>query len=87
MLMRCDSLQYQDLYNIPQAAFEQALREDEIESEEELEMEKEMELEGDGPEFVAADTDSDEYVILNIYIYSLRSHGGVFTWLRKAKPV
>lgn len=54
-------MQYEDLYNIPQAAFDNALREEELESDEE--MEKEMEIEREGPEFVPADSDdSDEYV-------------------------
>ncbi|EEZ98340.1 protein MAK16 homolog [Tribolium castaneum] len=50
---------YQDLYNIPQTAFEDALRENEVESETE-ETEKEMEIEGeDEGEFVPADTDDE----------------------------
>ncbi|XP_044258842.1 protein MAK16 homolog B [Tribolium madens] len=50
---------YQDLYNIPQTAFEDALRENEVESETE-ETEKEVEMEGeDGSEFVPADTDEE----------------------------
>ncbi|CAH0552078.1 unnamed protein product [Brassicogethes aeneus] len=56
---------YQDLYNIPQTAFDDAVEEREIESEseaeEEMEEEKEIEMENedDGPEFVAADSDDD----------------------------
>ncbi|KAK4883172.1 hypothetical protein RN001_006491 [Aquatica leii] len=51
---------YQDLYNIPQMAFDNALNEEEIESEEENEIEKELELETEGPEYVAAETDDDD---------------------------
>jgi len=58
---------YQDLYNIPQIAFENALNEEEvesaeeeIESETEREQELEKEIEYDGPEFVPADTDDEE---------------------------
>ncbi|KAJ3665038.1 hypothetical protein Zmor_000554 [Zophobas morio] len=53
---------YQDLYNIPQTAFDDALRENEVEEEsegEEVEKEMEMETEDDGPEFVPADTDEE----------------------------
>ncbi|RZC34643.1 MAK16 -like [Asbolus verrucosus] len=51
---------YQDLYNIPQTAFDDALKENEVESEDE-EIEKEMEIEGedDGQEFIPADTDEE----------------------------
>ncbi|KAK5650710.1 hypothetical protein RI129_001739 [Pyrocoelia pectoralis] len=54
---------YQDLYNIPQMAFDNALNEEEIESEVESETEKELELEReieDGPEYVAAESDDDD---------------------------
>ncbi|XP_019874119.1 protein MAK16 homolog [Aethina tumida] len=54
---------YQDLYNIPQTAFDDAVQEKEVESESEaeVEVENEMEMEGDddGPEFVAADSDDE----------------------------
>ncbi|KAF5298589.1 hypothetical protein FQR65_LT09684 [Abscondita terminalis] len=51
---------YQDLYNIPQMAFDSALNEEEIESEEENETEKELELETEGgPDYVAADTEDE----------------------------
>lgn len=65
-------LQYQDLYNIPQTAFEDALKENEVESESEAEEEKEVEMETEneteGPEFVAAysDDDSDENEIESV---------------------
>lgn len=58
------------MYNIPQTAFEDALKEGEVESESEAEEEKEMELEGedDGPHFIAADSDesSDENEIMDL---------------------
>jgi protein MAK16 len=51
---------YQDLYNIPQAVFDDALRENEVESEnEEIEKEMEIELEDNGEEFIPADTDDE----------------------------
>ncbi|KAK9687159.1 Ribosomal L28e protein family [Popillia japonica] len=49
---------YQDLYNIPQTAFDQALREEEVEDEEEAEEEVEMEMENEN-EFIAADSESE----------------------------
>ncbi|XP_076250982.1 RNA-binding motif protein 13 [Rhynchophorus ferrugineus] len=55
---------YQDLYNIPQTAFDEAQEENEIEDEE-VESEKEMELEtegDDGVEYVAANSDDDSDV-------------------------
>nr|CAH7746216.1 unnamed protein product [Callosobruchus chinensis] len=51
---------YQDLYNINEKAFNDALDENEIESEEEPEVEYELETEHDGPEFVAADSDESD---------------------------
>nr|CAI5830637.1 unnamed protein product [Callosobruchus analis]CAI5834443.1 unnamed protein product [Callosobruchus analis] len=52
---------YQDLYNINEKAFNNALDENEIESEEEPEKEYELETEHDnGPEFVAADSDESD---------------------------
>lgn len=65
-VFKASLFQYQDLYNIPQTAFEDALKENEVESESEAEEEKEVEMdtenETDGPEFVPAysDDDSDE---------------------------
>nr|CAI5830636.1 unnamed protein product [Callosobruchus analis]CAI5834442.1 unnamed protein product [Callosobruchus analis] len=54
---------YQDLYNINEKAFNNALDENEIESEEEPEKEYELETEHDnGPEFVAADSDESDDV-------------------------
>jgi hypothetical protein len=48
------------LYNIPQAVFDDALRENEVESEnEEIEKEMEIELEDNGEEFIPADTDDE----------------------------
>lgn len=67
------NLQYQDLYNIPQTAFEDALKEGEVESESEVEEEKEVEFEeeGDGTEFVAADSDesSDEHETMELVCF------------------
>lgn len=65
--------QYQDLYNIPQTAFEDALKEKEVESESEVEDEKEMEIEGedDGPEFVAADSDEESDVVSRCFLVYL----------------
>ncbi|XP_022904237.1 protein MAK16 homolog [Onthophagus taurus] len=60
LLERLQKGVYEDLYNIPQTAFDSALREDEVESEEEVEREEEFEVENDGPQFVAADSDSEE---------------------------
>ncbi|KAJ8931394.1 hypothetical protein NQ314_015691 [Rhamnusium bicolor] len=55
---------YQDLYNIPQQAFDDALEEREVESEaeEEQEVEMEMECETESPEFVAASSDESDLV-------------------------
>ncbi|KAI4457951.1 maintenance of killer 16 mak16 protein-related [Holotrichia oblita] len=56
---------YQDLYNIPQTAFDEALQEGEVEDEneeevdEEVEEEVEMEIENER-EFVAADSESED---------------------------
>ncbi|KAJ8983901.1 hypothetical protein NQ317_006705 [Molorchus minor] len=51
---------YQDLYNIPQQAFDDALTEKEVESsEEEVEVEKETE----GSEFIAASSDEESDVV------------------------
>lgn len=49
------------MYNIPQTAFEDALKEQEVESESDVEEEKELEMEqeGDGREFVAAESDDE----------------------------
>lgn len=57
-----DLLQYKDLYNIPQSAFDNALNENEIESEDEEEYEREMEMEGDGDQYVMADSDDESIV-------------------------
>lgn len=59
--------QYQDLYNIPQTAFDEAMQEGEIEnveSEEENEQELEVEFETE-KEYIAADSESDEDLGLN----------------------
>lgn len=55
--------QYEDLYNIPQNAFEAAINEEEVESEVEEESEKimEMEREDDGKEFIAAGSDESDF--------------------------
>jgi len=54
---------YQDLYNIPQTAFDEAQEENEVEDEEEMEEEKELELEMEREdnciEYVAADSDDE----------------------------
>ncbi|XP_030758202.1 protein MAK16 homolog [Sitophilus oryzae] len=53
---------YQDLYNIPQTAFDEAQEENEVEDEEEeIEMERELEMEGedDAVEYIAADSDDE----------------------------
>ncbi|KAJ8919188.1 hypothetical protein NQ315_012176 [Exocentrus adspersus] len=51
---------YEDLYNIPQQAFEDALEEKEVESEhDEQEIEQEIENEGEEPEFVVASSDEE----------------------------
>lgn len=59
---------YQDLYNIPQTAFDDAMREGEVsdeeeedinDEEEEVEREKEMELSDDVREYIEADSDDD----------------------------
>ncbi|XP_066156551.1 protein MAK16 homolog [Euwallacea fornicatus] len=49
---------YQDLYNIPKTAFEEAEEENEVENEE-IEEEKEMETEDTRLEYVAADSEED----------------------------
>ncbi|CAG9765354.1 unnamed protein product [Ceutorhynchus assimilis] len=52
---------YQDLYNIPKTAFDEAQEENEVEDEEEeIEDEKELEDEADRLEYVAADSDESE---------------------------
>lgn len=61
-------MQYQDLYNIPQTAFDDALRENEVESETE-ELEREIEGEDGGVQFVAADSDeeSENEMVISVY--------------------
>lgn len=60
---------YQDLYNIPQTAFDDAMREGEVsdeaeeemdDAEDEIEREKEMELPDDVREYIEADSDDEE---------------------------
>jgi hypothetical protein len=67
------------LYNIPQAVFDDALRENEVESEnEEIEKEMEIELEDNGEEFIPADTDDeseneviiDDIITKKIYFFN-----------------
>ncbi|CAH2005760.1 unnamed protein product [Acanthoscelides obtectus] len=60
---------YQDLYNINEKAFNDALDENEVESEEEEnEAEYEMETEGDdGPQFVAANSDDESDDVKFLY--------------------
>lgn len=61
-------LQYQDLYNIPKTAFEEAQEENEVEDEEdEKEIEMEIETEDDRLEYVAADSDDDESDLVIFY--------------------
>lgn len=55
------------MYNIPQTAFDDALQEKEVESESEIEEEKEMEIEGDGPEFIAADSDEESDAVSTLF--------------------
>ncbi|KAL3276801.1 hypothetical protein HHI36_012164 [Cryptolaemus montrouzieri] len=62
LLDRLKKGMYQDLYNIPQNVFDDALEEREVESEEdeeEKEYELEQELENEGPEFIAGDSDEE----------------------------
>lgn len=63
------NLQYEDLYNIPQTAFEDALKENEVESEmedeDELEEEKEIEMDKEveaelQKEFIEYNSDMDD---------------------------
>lgn len=64
-------MQYQDLYNIPKTAFEEAQEENEVEDEED-EKEIEMELEDDRLEYVAADSDDDEsYLVILTFIMEM----------------
>lgn len=75
--------QYEDLYNIPQAAFDRALEEEDVESESEAESEaeeeKEMEVEREGnlPEYIMADSDmedddDDDDVMSEVKYYNLK---------------
>lgn len=63
-----DEFQYQDLYNIPQQTFNDALKEKEVESdgqseeEREEEIENEMEFNDGVSKFIPADTDESDDV-------------------------